>query len=220
MNTIDATPEHSFGGRATLSAESYERVNGTPRTNTQRRNKFTSCSYGKQILNGACSAGVPHSAYRICAKMSAPGKLVNGLARADARKAKLASARHSLVTVSNAISVKGLRRQRAAPNSSAMRRKSGAGCVEVGKGVTGHRDQRNRRRAFVEYPVGPLEGVSDCVHNYRLKAEKYWQQHPASHATADAKSFEPAFGARASATGIASAQPAETDPVARTTCSK
>src|SRR3954465_10170742 len=35
-DTIDATPERSSGGRATLFSESYPFVNRTPSTNTQR----------------------------------------------------------------------------------------------------------------------------------------------------------------------------------------
>src|ERR1700754_3884088 len=153
MNTIDATPEHSFGDRATLSAQSYERVNGTPRTNSQRRNKFTNCGYGKQILNDACSACVLHSAYRICAKTSAPEKLVNGIARANARKAE-AGFGETFISDSQQCPQRERLAQTARHSdrhAPEVRRRS----VEVGKGVTGHRNQRNRRRAFVEYPVGP-----------------------------------------------------------------
>jgi hypothetical protein len=55
MNTIDATPERSSGGRATLFFESYPFVNRTPSTNTQRMKNLESCGYGKQILNDACA---------------------------------------------------------------------------------------------------------------------------------------------------------------------
>ena len=44
-----------------------------------------------------------------------------------------ASARHSLTSASSAPGVNGLRRQRAAPSSSAMRRKSGAGESRLAK---------------------------------------------------------------------------------------
>ena len=55
MNMIDATPEHSFGGRATLCPEHYPFVNGMLRTNTFRIQKIGNPVYGKQILNDACS---------------------------------------------------------------------------------------------------------------------------------------------------------------------
>jgi hypothetical protein len=60
MNTIDATPERSSGGRATLFSESYPFVNRTPSTNTQRMKNLESCRYGKQILNGARATYASH----------------------------------------------------------------------------------------------------------------------------------------------------------------
>jgi hypothetical protein len=72
MNMIDATPEHSFGGRATLSPQSYPFVNGTLRTNTMRIKKIGNSVYGKQILNDAYSARASRNAYEVGATKSAP----------------------------------------------------------------------------------------------------------------------------------------------------
>jgi len=61
MNTIDATPEHSPGGRATLSGQHYPFVNGKLRTNTMRRKNRINSIYGKQIVNCACGVAAARS---------------------------------------------------------------------------------------------------------------------------------------------------------------
>src|SRR5882724_946665 len=82
MNTIDATPEHSFGGRATLCPEHYPFVNGMLRTNTMRIKKISNSAYGKQILNDACGARAQRRADKVCTTKSGY-EICKWLARPD-----------------------------------------------------------------------------------------------------------------------------------------
>src|SRR5215213_3832135 len=162
MNTIDAKPQTSLGDSVTLVRRSYPEVNALIRTNPNCQKTFVDIIYGKQNLIDA-DPPLPAAKRR-------PRSAVSGASGDRTTNRRRRNISEPLVRPDDAADTgpgfdkafvddrqQRSRRERLAQaargaeferHAQEVRRRR----VEVGKGVSRHRNQRNRRRAFVEYP--------------------------------------------------------------------